>query len=254
MDSEYTSFPMINYFVVDQLSSTDVIMCLKRNKKVDQLAREAMAAGRWEDYGEDYEITGKSFTLSSLAKTLHLVVKRSKKTGELRCFGTTFQGLGDREVLERYRLRWPLENGLKDLIHSYFIDHIFGKDPEKIETNFYCVQVARLTYENFLASLDERLVRDPAGCKKTLATFRHLLFASHNCQIRLRGKDLELTFLDMGRGDLQGAIESLLSRRAERGLNRVAWWGGRGLRLRFIDQYADLRAEACPENAPENVS
>ena len=49
------------------------------------------------------EITGKSFTLCSLAKSLHLVVKRSKKTGELRCFGTTFAGLANREVLERLR-------------------------------------------------------------------------------------------------------------------------------------------------------
>jgi transposase len=254
MDSEYTSFPMINYFVVDQLSNTDVIMCLKRNKKVDQLARQVIAEGQWESYGEDYEIAGKSFTLSSLAKSLHLVVKRSKKTGELRCFGTTFAELANREVLERYRLRWPLENGLKDLIHSYFIDHILGKDPEKIEANFYCVQLARLAYENFLMSLDEKLVRDSAGYKKTLATFRHLLFASHNCQIRVRGNDLELTFLDMGRGELQVALEGLLSRRTERGLNRVAWWGGRGLRLKFLDQYAHLLSEACPENTSEKLS
>jgi hypothetical protein len=28
-----------------------------------------------------------------------------------------------------------VENGLKDLIRSYFIDHLLGKDPEKIEAN-----------------------------------------------------------------------------------------------------------------------
>jgi hypothetical protein len=159
-----------------------------------------------------------------------------------------------REVLQRYRLRWPLENGLKDLIHGYFIDHILGKDPEKIETNFYCVQVARLAYENFLVSLDEKLVRDSAGYKKTLSTFRCLLFGSHNCQIRVRGNDLELTFMDTGRGELQAAIENLLARRAERGLNRVAWWGGRGLRVKFVDQYADALCPKCPENASEDLS
>lgn len=254
MDSEYTSFPVMNYLVVDQFSNTNVVMCLKRNKKVDQLARQVIQEGQWESYGEEYEIAGKHFTLDGLAKTLHLVVKRNKTTRELRCFGTTFPGLETREVLQRYRLRWPLENGLKDLIHGYFIDHILGKDPEKIETSFYCVQVARLAYENFLVSLDEKLVRDSSGYKKTLSTFRRLLFGSHNCQIRVRSNDLELTFMDTGRGELQSAIENLLARRTERGLNRVTWWGGRGLRVNFVDQYAEVLCPKCPENASEDLS
>jgi hypothetical protein len=29
MDSEYTSFPVIDYLVVDEFSQVDVIMCLK---------------------------------------------------------------------------------------------------------------------------------------------------------------------------------------------------------------------------------
>ena len=257
LDSEYTSFPSINYLVVDEFSQADVIMCLKRNKKVDQLAKEVIAKEPWEDYGEGFEIAGKTFDLSALGKKLHLVVKKNKQTGDLRCFGTTLPGLEHREVLQRYRLRWPIENGLKDLIHSYFIDHILGKDPEKIEANFYCVQVARLAYENFLQSLDEKFVRDSAGYKKTLSTFRYLLFGRHNCQLRLRDKDLELTYLDMSRGELQSALEGLLTRRTKRGLNRVAWWGGRGLRVNFVNQFAEfappLKSD-CPENAPEKLS
>jgi hypothetical protein len=257
MDSEYTSFPAINYLVVDEFSPTDVIMCLKRNKKVDQLAKEVIAQGQWEDYGEEFEIAGKTFDLTALGKKLHLVVKKNRETGDLRCFGTTLPGLEHREVLQRYRLRWPIENGLKDLIHSYFIDHILGKDPEKIEANFYCVQVARLTYENFLQSLDERFVRDSAGYKKTLSTFRYLLFGRHNCQLRVRGENLELTYLDMSRGELQSALEGLLAKRAQRGLNRVAWWGGRGLHVNFVDQLSETAPPLtpdCPGNASEKLS
>jgi len=239
MDSEYTSFPVIDYFVVDKFSQVDVTMCLKRNKRVDQMMREVVSEAQWEDFGKEYETAGKRFDLNNLAKVLHLVVKRNKKTGDVRCFGTTFQGLANREVLERYRLRWPIENGLKDLIHSYFIDHILGKDPEKIETNFYCVQVARLAYENFLQSLDKKFVRDSAGYKTTLSTFRYLLFGRHNCKIRQRGDHLELTYLDKGQGKLQSAIDRLLQSRSERGLNRVAWWGGLGLKVKFENQYAE---------------
>lgn len=254
MDSEYTSFPLINYFVVDEFSSTDVIMCLKRNKRVDLLAKEVIEGGNWEDYSDDYEIAGKRFAPPTLRKPLYLVVKRNKKTKELRCFGTTVPGLDNKEVILRYRLRWPIENGLKDLIHSYFIDNILGKDPERIETNFYCVQVARLAYENFLMSLDERYVRDSEGCKKTLSTFRRLLFGRQNCQVRARGNDLELTFVDLGPGELPEALKRLLERRAERGLNRVAWWGGRGLRVEYADQYAAVAASECSENSSGDVS
>lgn len=153
----------------------------------------------------------------------------------------------------RYRLRWPIENGLKDLIHSFYIDNLLGKAPERIETNFYCVQVARLAYENFLQSLDERYVRDSAGAKKTLSTFRRLLFGRQNCQVRARGNDLELTFVDVDRGDLQSAILRLIERRTARGLHRVRWWGGRGLRVIFTDQYAGISPGDCPENASEDL-
>ena len=239
MDSEYTSFPVINYFVVDEFSETDVTMCLKRNRRVDQLAREVVSDAVWEPFDSCSEIAGKVFDLDNLAKPLHLVVKRTCQTHEMRCFGTTVQGLENEEVLQRYRLRWPIENGIKDLIHSYFIDHILGKDPEKIELNFYCIQVARLAYENFLCSLDERFVRDAHGYKRTLATFRHLLFGRHNCELRLRGEHLELTYLDGGYSELHKALEQLLERRSARGLNRVGWWGDIGLTVKFDDQYAD---------------
>ena len=238
LDSEYTSFPVINYFIVDQFSHTDVTMCLKRNRKIDQLMKQALADAQWEPFGDEYELTGTQFELQNLAKELHLVIKRNKSTGDVRCFGTTIKGLSNREVLLRYRMRWPVENGLKDLIHSYFIDHIFGKDPEKIEANLYCIQVARLAYENFLQSLNQRFARDSKGYKKTLSTFRYLLFGRHNCHVRFREKHLVLTYLDMGTGHLQSAITHLLENRTKRELNRVGWWGGLGLKIEFENQFA----------------
>jgi hypothetical protein len=254
MDSEYTSFPVINYFIVDEFSDTDVSMCLKRNRRIEQLMREVINSGQWEEFDKDSEITGKVLQLENLVKPLHFVVKRDKETGSLRCFGTTVRGLDNREVLQRYRLRWPIENGLKDLIHSYFIDHIMGKDPETIETNFYCIQMARLAYENFLTSLDERFVRDSSGYKKTLSTFRYLLFGKHNCELRLRGNNLELTFLDGGQSQLHSALQQLLEKRSKRGINRVSWWGGIGLTIAFQDQYAKVFSNDCFKNESPELS
>jgi hypothetical protein len=247
MDSEYTSFQVINYFVVDEFSQTDVIMCLKRNYKIDLLVKEILSLEEFENFGEEYEIAGRRFQLSALNKELHLVVKRNKKTGDIRSFGTTLKDLSNKALLERYRFRWPIENGLKDLIRSYFIDHILGKDPEKIETNFYCVQVARLTYENFLQSMDPKFVRDSKGYKRTLATFRYLLFGKHNCRIRKNEDNLVLTYLDMEQGELQIALQELLHKRRIRGLNRVSWWGGLGLEIKFENQFSTADKEEFPK-------
>ncbi|BBO80957.1 hypothetical protein DSCO28_15230 [Desulfosarcina ovata subsp. sediminis] len=41
-----------------------------------------------------------------------------------------------------------VENGLKDLVYSYFLDEMTGSDPEKVEFELYCIMVARLAYEN----------------------------------------------------------------------------------------------------------
>lgn len=83
-------------------------------------------------------------------------------------------------------------------------------------------------------------VRDSAGYKRTLSTFRHLLFARHNCQLRLRDKHLELTYVDKGQGELQMGLQKLMHRRSERGLNRVSFWGGLGLKVEFQDQYTNI--------------
>ena len=119
-------------------------------------APSAHTVHHWEPYGEEFEIAAEHLSLDTLAKDPHLVVKTRKTTGELRCFGTTIQGLTNREVVDRYRLRWPVENGLKNFNYTYFIAHILAEDPEKIEANFYGIQVARLAHERSIQSLDER--------------------------------------------------------------------------------------------------
>jgi len=43
----------------------------------------------------------------------------------------------------------------------------------------------------------------------------------------------------MGQGELQSAIGHLLQSRSERGLNRITWWGGLGLKVKFENQYAE---------------
>ena len=54
----------------------------------------------------------------------------------MRCFATTDTELGAQDLLKKYRYRWIIENGLKDLVASYYIDEVYVKYPEKIEFEF----------------------------------------------------------------------------------------------------------------------
>jgi hypothetical protein len=72
-------------------------------------------------------------------QTLPCILKRKESTGQLRCFGSTLKGLDSSEVLEEYRSRWTIENGIKDLCDNYFFDNIPGIDPHKINVHYYLV-------------------------------------------------------------------------------------------------------------------
>lgn len=239
MDSEYTSFPNMTFFIPDSASETNITMCLKQNKRIKLMMQEAISKNSWEPFDNEHEILGHHFQLPNLNKQLHLVVKRKIKTGETRCFGTTITGLSHREVLLHYRFRWPIENGMKDLIYSYFIHKILGNDPEKIEANFYCVMVARLVFEHFLRALGGYALNDEDGYKRTLQQFRYLIFSKRNCKIQCDEDSLILTFLDVEDSQLEADIRRVLNDRNDKGLNRVSWWGGLGLKVKFENQYAE---------------
>jgi len=64
--------------------------------------------------------------------------------------------------------------------HSYYLDEIFGLDPEKVEFEFYCVMVARLAYEYFLKELGDKYYNSVNGNKITLQKMRNILFEKRN--------------------------------------------------------------------------
>jgi hypothetical protein len=70
----------------------------------------------------------------------------------------------------------------------------------------------------------------------------------------LREEYLELTYLDLGPGELQLALAELLKKRSELGLNRVCWWGGLELRVKFEDQCAGILGRASSAECSENAS
>ena len=178
-------------------------------------------------------------TLPKTKLPLRIVMLRDLETRKnIRCFGSTNTHLTSTDLLQKYRYRWLIENGLKDLVYSYFLDEIYGHDPQKVEFEFYCAMIARLTYEYFLKELGGEHFHHQDGNKTTLQKMRNLFFEKRNFTLEQNSdNNFVLTILDTGGNDLERRIAAMLAERMEQGKNKVLWWGNRGLVLRFNNQY-----------------
>jgi len=240
MDSEYTKEANLQYFKQDRCPNGDVFLCLKKNRQIKKLIAPALESQEgWQRHDDNDELKAIDVTLPKTRLPLRIVILRDLETGkDIRCFGSTNIDLTSTDMLQKYRYRWLIENGLKDLVYSYFLDEIFGHDPQKVEFEFYCAMVARLTYEYFLKELGGEHYHHQDGNKTTLQKMRNLLFEKRNFSLRQDSEDnFVLTILDSSGNDLEKRTATMLGERMEQGKNRVLWWGNRGLVLRFNDQY-----------------
>lgn len=240
MDSEYTKEAALQFFKQDRCPNGDVFLCLKKNKQIKKLIAPALATAEgWEVNDEHDELKVIDVTLPKTKLPLRIVILRDLETGkDIRCFGSTNMVLTSKDMLQKYRYRWLIENGLKDLVYSYFLDEIYGDDPQKVEFEFYCAMIARLAYEYFLKELGGEHFHHHDGNKTTLRNMRNLLFEKRNFTLEQNADEqLVMTILDTNGNDLEKRAAAILIKRMEEGKNKVLWWGNRGLILKFKNQY-----------------
>ena len=240
MDSEYTKEASLQYFKQSRCPNGDVFLCLKKNKQIKKLIAPALASEKgWGKHDEQDEVKAIAVALPKTKLPLKIVILRDIETQKnIRCFGSTNTDLTSTDMLQKYRYRWLIENGLKDLVYSYYLDEMYGSDPQKVEFEFYCTMIARLTYEYFLKELGGEHFRHQDGNKTTLQKMRNLLFEKRNFTLEQDSNDnLVMTILDASGNDLEQSVASMLAERMEKGKNKVLWWGNRGLVLKFDNQY-----------------
>jgi len=235
-DSEYTGEKQLIYLMIR--AGADITMCLKQNPKIKKWTDQTIKKGNWENYGNDYRIASQDFTLAETGKSFRFIVKQKLETNEIRCFGSTHIDYSPAKILDSYHIRWPVETGIKDLIENYFLNNPTGTSPEKVETHYYCVMLARLTIDYFRSVLCIPTWHSPEDWECVLSTIRTSIFSNQNCELSLHDSgDLLLTYLD---GDCHGIKERLakvLQDRKISGLNRVSWWGNRGVQVDIKNQY-----------------
>ena len=235
-DSEYTGEKQLIYLIVR--SETDITMCLKQNPKIKKWREETVKKGEWEEYGEKYRIASQDVILAETGKPFRFIVKQNIETAETRCFGSTHVDYSPRKVLDFYHIRWPVETGIKDLVKNYFLNNPPGTSPEKVETHYYCVMLARLTIDYFLSVLCEPTWQSPQDWSCTLSTIRTTIFSNQNCELTVNDSgDLQLTYLDGDPLGIKANLAKLLEKRKEIGLNKVSWWGNRAVEIRIKNQY-----------------
>lgn len=236
-DSEYTGERQLVYLAIR--SQSDITMCLKQNPKIKRWREEAIRMGTWEDYRENYRIVSRDFILPETGKPFRFIVKQNKETDETRCFGSTHADQSPARILDAYHIRWPVETGIKDLIENYFLNRPPGTSPEKVETHYYCVMLSRLVVDYFRSVLAEPQWLSPEDFHSVLSTIRTCIFSNQNCELSLHDSgDLLITFLDGDRQGIKNRLAELLHHRKDAGLNKVSWWGNRGVQIQVTDQYA----------------
>ncbi len=240
LDSEYTKESDLAYLTQELCPNGEVYICLRQNKQIRKLIAPALADSDWLPHDKHDERKGLDVTLPHSGLPLRIVLLRGRETKEhVRCFGTTDTTVSEVELLQKYPYRWLVENGIKDLVGSYFLDDVYGADPQKIEFEFYCVMVARLAYEYFLKEMGEPYNARTDGNKTTLATMRTLLFEKHNCTVHQDGEgNLVITLLDGGADKLVRDVSEMFERLRDSGRNKVLWWGNRGVMIRQAKQFA----------------
>jgi hypothetical protein len=235
-DSEYTGEKQIVYLTIK--SESDVTMCLKQNPKIKRWREETVKNGEWREYGAKYKIACKDFKLSETGKPFRFIVKQDVETGETRCFGSTHVDRSPHKILDSYHVRWPVETGIKDLGENYFLNRPPGTSPEKAETHYYCVMLARLTIDYFLSVVNESKWQTPEEWGCVLSTIRTTVFSNQSCQLSLDDSgDLLLTYLDGDPLGIKKNLSNILNKRKKLSLNKVSWWGGRGVQIQIKNQF-----------------
>ena len=235
-DSEYTGEKQLIYLVIR--SKADITMCLKQNPKIKKWREETVRKGAWQEYGEKYRIASQDVLLAETGKAFRFIVKQNTETAETRCFGSTHVDYSPQKILDFYHIRWPVETGIKDLVENYFLNNPPGTSPEKVETHYYCVMLARLAIDYFLSVLRESKWQSPQEWRCILSTIRTTIFSNQNCELtRNDSGDLQITYLDGDRLGIKDNLAKLLQKRKTIGLNKVAWWGNRAVEIRIKDQY-----------------
>jgi len=249
LDSEYTGKDVWNFILEKEIGmGAELVACIKQNPMVRKardgfLLKNRNQEGFWVYYDDEHVYSAITFPLSwkyqipksrdEKTLTLNCVVKKNIRNGKLRCFGTSKTGMISGDILSDYSHRWAIENGIKDLIHSYFMDKCPGTSPHLVNVHFLIVTICRQIYRMVQRDLGD-FIKNADGSIKSLATMRDSLFLQGSSRVMFREHRYEVQFLNSYSPESTQELKrwfDLLEKRCDAGLNILG-----GSRLQFYLQ------------------
>ncbi len=212
IDSEYTGKDVWNFILDKEEMGAKLIACIKQNKLVKKHIDKFLLENEGDDsfwcYWDDkHVISSKTFELTwhyedkkkeiteKRKRSLYCCIKKSLKTGKLRCFATSNKNHTARKILELYGSRWIIENGIKDLIYSYFLKQCPGTDPHNANVHFMIVAICRHIFR-MIEEDSKEFIKNYDGTTKTLSTMRKILFNQGSGKIEIKGDTMQISFLN----------------------------------------------------------
>ena len=249
IDSEYTGKDVWS-FILDSTNGmgAELTACLKQNAFVRKYRDQFLLTHNedsdfWCYWDDKHVYTNKTFGLQWEYSSLHgdktpkqfnlnCVVKKNIETGKLRCFGTSKKEHSPREILKNYSSRWLIENGIKDLTISYFLDKCPStEDPHQVNIHFFIVSICKHIYrmiqrdvEDFLQNSDKTI--------KSLDTMRECLFRQGNAKVTIVNGTIEVRFLNSFSPQITKNLRKfyqLIHERTKEGLDILG-----GMKLKFV--------------------
>jgi hypothetical protein len=225
LDREFTSVPVINALYDE--NGIHVIEAVRKHKGVKKLLDDIEKNNRWTTVDDQFDIAVKPINIK---ENIFLVAKRDKVKNKIWCFETTIkkkQGKKlieidkkksvEENVLEFYRFRWQVENGIDDLCTSYFMDKVPTSNSDGVDFHYWCVMAAYFTVKAF-----KRWVGD-IGAER-LDVIRDMFFKGIITYLHLDGNTLLLRMPELKDKELQRKMESLFTKLKQKGLNGPIPW------------------------------
>ncbi len=246
IDSEYTGKDLWN-FIIDKENGcgANLTACLKQNALVKKyrdlfILENSNNNDFWIYYDDNYVISKTTFKIEWETKvngiqknlTLNCLVKKSLKNAKLRCFGTSKDIKKPTEILKDYSERWLIENGIKDLVISYYINQIAGTNPHLADIHFLTVTVCRYIYKMIEYDLGEDIL-NADGSTKTLDTMRKKIFTQGAGTIYFKNNSFEIEFLNSYSLKMTNLLKKLYSKVEKTFPNGLSILGGRKISFKL---------------------
>jgi len=123
-----------------------------------------------------------------------------------------------------------VENGIKDLIASYFLDNCPGTDPYLVDVHFLIVSICRTLFRMIERDLSQHLTNSD-GTVKTLSRMREILFRTGSATIKVQDDALAVCYANSFPIRITNILKQwfdLISVRHAKGLRLLG-----GLRIKF---------------------